>query len=261
MVALLHIAQRLDAVVDRPGADRKRLELAVVHSADHVAQHRPQQTEPFPDQPVEVDGKESQVLPKRLQAKPSVLVDVALANFEEAAVVGQNRYPARDGRARQRVEDQVHAAPEGASHDNLGEVERTRVGNALDSQRLQILALLGRAGGRKDLGASVPCQLNRRQANAAGCRMDQHSLAAGEAALILECVTCSEEGDRQSRRLKEAEACRLDRHQLGPGHDMTAKGKTGDRQDQVANSQLGHALADSRDPAAALCPQGHRPLG
>ena len=91
--------------------------------------------------------------------------------------------------------------------------------------------------------------------------MDQHSLSSGEAAQVFHGVRRSQKCDRQSRGLFKAQPCRLGRHELGPGHDMTAEGGAGDRQDRVADSQLAHALADGRDPAAALGTQGNRSIG
>ena len=51
---------------------------------------------------------------ERLQAQPGVLIDVALADLEEAAVIGKGGDSPRDGLAGQRVEDHIHAAPAGA---------------------------------------------------------------------------------------------------------------------------------------------------
>ena len=83
------------AVGDRPGAVWERLELAVAHAPHDVPQHRAEEGRPLPDHAVEVDGEEREVLVERLQAQPGVLIDVALADLQEAAVIGKRwRFPA-----------------------------------------------------------------------------------------------------------------------------------------------------------------------
>ena len=91
--------------------------------------------------------------------------------------------------------------------------------------------------------------------------MDQDALSRAEPAQVFQGVGRGEEGDRQRRGLLEAEPGRLDRDQLGPRHDMTAEGEAGDRQHLVAHAQLVDALADSRDPAAALGTERHGAVG
>ncbi len=44
-------------------------------------------------------------------------------------------------------------------------------------------------------------------------------------------------------------------------HDMTAEGEAGDRQHLVADMQVVDALADRRDPAAALGTERHGAVG
>ena len=70
-------------------------ELAVAHAPHDVPQHRAEQGRPVPDHAVEVDGEEREVLVERLEAQPGVLIDVALADLQEAAVIGKRwRFPA-----------------------------------------------------------------------------------------------------------------------------------------------------------------------
>ena len=69
----------------------------------------------------------------------------------------------------------------------------------------QVLALLGGAGGGEDLGPELAGQLDGRQANAAGRRMDQDALPRPEPAQVFQGVGRREEGDRQRRGLLEAE--------------------------------------------------------
>ena len=176
---MLHEAEGVDAVGDRPGAVRQRRQLAVGHAPDDLPQHRAEQRRPLPDHAVEVDGEEREVLVERLQAEPGVLVDVALADLEEAAVIGEDGDAPRDGLAGQRVEDHVDAPAAGAPEHLVGEVERPRVHDAVDAQRPEVLALLGRAGGGEDLGPGAAGQLDGRQADAARRRMDQDASLPG----------------------------------------------------------------------------------
>ncbi len=104
---------------------RQRLELAVGHTAHDVAEHRADHGRPFPDHAVEVDGEEREVLAERPQAQSGVLIDVALADLEEAPVIGEGGDSARDGLAGQRVEDHIHTAAAGALEHEIGEVEST----------------------------------------------------------------------------------------------------------------------------------------
>ncbi len=143
----------------------------------------------------------------------------------------------------------------------VGEVQRPRVHDAVDPQCPEVLALLGSAGGGEDLGPGAAGHLDGREADAAGRRMDQDALSRAEPAQVFQGVRRGEERDRQRRGLLEAEPGRLDRDQLGPRHDMTAEGEAGDRQHLVADAQLGDALTDSRDPAAALGTERHGAVG
>ena len=90
--------------------------------------------------------------------EPRVLIDVALADLEEAAVIGEGGHPRADGLAGQRVEDHIDAAAIRSLEHLVGEVERPRVHDAVDPERPQVLAFRGRAGGGEDLGPDMAGQ-------------------------------------------------------------------------------------------------------
>ena len=236
--AVLHEAEGVDAIGDRPDAVRQRGQLPAGHAPDDVPQHRAEERRPLTDHAVEVDGEEREVLAERQQAQPGVLIDVPLADLEEPAVIGEAGDPPRDGLAGQGVEDHVHAPAAGAPEHLVGEVERPRVHDALDPERPEVLPLLGCTGGGEDLGPGAAGQLNSRQADAARRRMDQDALSRPEPAQVFQGVGRGEEGDREGRGLLETQPGRLERDQLGPRHDVAAEGEAGDRQHLVADVQV-----------------------
>ena len=93
MLALLHEAEGVDRLGDRPDAVGQGLELAVAHAPHDLPQQRAEEGRPLADHAVEIDGEEREVVAERLQAEPGVLVDVALADLEEAAVIGEEARP------------------------------------------------------------------------------------------------------------------------------------------------------------------------
>jgi hypothetical protein len=88
----------------------------------------------------------------RPEANLGVLLDVALADLQEAAARPQDREAFGDCLARQGVDDYVHALAAGEPPDIVGEGEGARVHDVRDAQGAEVVALLGTAGGGEDFG-------------------------------------------------------------------------------------------------------------
>ena len=92
---------------------RQRRQLAAVEGGDDATELRRDVGGPLAQSAIEVDGDQRQILAEGVQADATVLVDVALADFEEPAVIGQAGQSLRDRLAGQRVEQQINATPIG----------------------------------------------------------------------------------------------------------------------------------------------------
>src|SRR4051812_13329256 len=85
----------------------------------------------------------------------AILVEVALAEFEEAAERLHEPEAAAHRLATQRVQDNVDAFASRQAHDIVGKAQRAAVEYRLDAEISQQGTLGGRAGGREYARATV----------------------------------------------------------------------------------------------------------
>jgi hypothetical protein len=90
------------------------------------------------------DDVERGIPAKSPQRDARVHVDVALADFEESAGLGEAGKPHRDGLCGERVEDDIRATAVGEFHHGLGEIATAGIDDVLDAERFQ-QRTLGRA--------------------------------------------------------------------------------------------------------------------
>src|SRR6478736_8811329 len=79
----------------------------------------------------------------------------------------------------------------------------------LDALPLEECPLLRRAGRGEDLGADMLRDLQRRLADAAGCGMNQDTLALAQPAKMMQGVVGGHECERDRDRLFEGDVCWL----------------------------------------------------
>jgi len=135
---------------------------------------------------LQVERKIGKVIAKREQAERLVLIDIRFPDFDETAIRGKNRKAASNVFARERVENNVDPIAAGRLHNFVGESEGTRVQNVRHSHRLQVRALLRRAGGRENFRAGVLSQLHGGEPHATSRGVNEHALSAGKLRQMVE---------------------------------------------------------------------------
>ena len=161
----------------------------------------------------------------------------------------------RDRFAGERVEHDVHALAAGQVEHLLGEGERARIHDVLDAERREIGALLGAAGGGEDLGADLLRDLDRRQADAAGRRVDQHPFAAAQLREPVERVVRRHEGARNGGRGLEGHRRGLAHHQRGARRREAGERIRRDRDHLVARREARNVASAAHHPSGAIEPQ------
>ena len=115
--------------------------------------------------------------PQRPERNARVLINVALADFDETAELGETREPHRDRLAGERIQDDVHALAIGQLHDRFGKIAAARVDDVLHAESLKERALARAAGRRDDFRAKMPGDLNRRHSDTARARVNENAFA------------------------------------------------------------------------------------
>jgi hypothetical protein len=123
------------------------------------------------------DAEIRQLLPKRRQTDVAILVDVALADFQETSERREYLKALEHRVAGQGIEDDVHATAIGRRHDFVGKCQGSGIHDVADSERLQEGALFRAARRGEDLRAHLLRNLHGRKADSAGCRVNQHAVA------------------------------------------------------------------------------------
>ena len=114
----------------------------------------------------------SAVQRRRLLLRPQV----ALADLEKHAAIGPGTSKLRSSIAPvSELSTMCHADAIGDAHHLVGKRGAARVEHVVHADACQDGALVGAAGGREDLGANASRQCDRRHADAAGARVDQHT--------------------------------------------------------------------------------------
>src|SRR5713226_3362761 len=102
-------------------------------------------------------------------------------------------------------------------HHFIDKSERPGIHDVLYADILQECAFFGIARSCKDLGARALCELDCRETDASGRRVDQHSLALAHSGQVIQGIMSRQEGDRNRRCLLEAEVAWLGYHKISRG--------------------------------------------
>ena len=201
---------------------------------------------------VHVHREEGQVLPEGQQADVAILVDVALADFHEAAVIAQHADASRNGFASERVEHNVHALTVRGRHDFISEAQRAGIHHMLDAHCLQVRALLVAPGCGKDFATEMPGNLNGREAHATCGGVNQHALAALEVSEVIQRVMSSDKHSGDACALGDAQRRGAFRDHSRRCDDIGAESARSDADDLVTDRELGDPWAACRDGASAV---------
>src|ERR1700693_4284913 len=99
-----------------------------------------------------------------------IVIDVPLADFEEATAGREDGQSLLEEWAWQRIENNVDTAALRHRHDAVGEAQRTGVEDMRNPELMEVGPLLGAAGGGDDLSAVSFGDRHRRQSDPAGRR-------------------------------------------------------------------------------------------
>eukprot|EP00964_Phaeocystis_antarctica_P037298 scaffold21304_cov51-Phaeocystis_antarctica.AAC.1 len=133
---------------------------------------------------VEVGGRVCEAAQEGLQPDGGALVRVALADLDEASEGAEQAERGGDVFSGERVEDHVHPrARRHAAHARHVGRGVARMEGVRYTEPEEQLPLGGRGGSRVDSAAGAQAEVHRRQADAAGCRVDEHRVAARNARL------------------------------------------------------------------------------
>src|ERR1700691_185753 len=117
------------------------------------------------------------IIAKRAQADNGVRVNVALANLQKPSTRGQGGQSFRDGVAGQRIQHQVNALAFCESANLRGKRSGARIHDMPDTNLAKIVTLFVISRGCEYFRACQSCDLDRRQPDAAGCRVNEDFLS------------------------------------------------------------------------------------
>ncbi|CAB3635992.1 hypothetical protein LMG26696_01645 [Achromobacter pulmonis] len=241
-------AQRVRSIVEREGAQRQRLELALGEQRGDRGQHLLDALDAGLGQVVDAVGH-----PRMVGLDPGRVAQVDLAHLQKASARLEHGEAGVDELARQGVEHNVEAAARRRLGEGLDEVQAARGADVVIGQpQLAQRRPLRFAGGAVDLGAVQPRQLHRRHADAAGRRMHQHALAGLHVAQHVQAVPRRQEGHGNGGGLLEAEVVRLGHHLPRIHHDGRAEGAARQPQHRIARLEVLDGAADFGDHAGEL---------
>ncbi|CUI98880.1 Uncharacterised protein [Achromobacter ruhlandii] len=245
-------AQRVGGAVQREGAQRQRLELALGEQRGDGSQHFLDAFDAGLRQVVDAVGHARMV-----GLDPGLVAQVDLAHLQEAPARLEHGEAGVDELARQRVEHDVEATARRRFREGLREIQAARGADVVIGQpQLAQRRPLRLAGGAVDLGAMQQRQLHRRHADAAGRGMHQHALARLHVAQHVQAVPCRQEGHGNGGGLLEAEVVRLGHDLARVHHDRRTEGAARQPQHRVARLEVLDGAADFRDHAGELQAEG-----
>ena len=256
-----HVTKRVCRILDGENIVRERLEAAQLKHGDQFKQERAEQRGPFAANALQIESKIGKIIAKWEQAQRLVLINVGLADFDEAAVRGEDRKAAGNVFAGERVENHVDAVAAGRFHNFVGERERTRVQDMRHSPRFQVRALLRRAGGGENFRAGVLGQLHCGKPHAASRGVNQHALSAGKLGEMVEGIVGRKKRDRNGGCLSKAEYGWLWHNGTRIRSRVGAEAAVGYGDHLVACFPIRYARADGGNYSRALGAKGNRSAG
>ena len=218
LTGLLHVAECFDHLIGVELAVRQRVQDALLEQLHHVPEQASGQVRTLAHQLVSVDAEVADVVAERAQADTGVLVEVALAQFQEAAERFKDSQVTVDRLTCQRIEHDVDTTSARHCQHLIGICQRAGIENVLDAQQAQEVALFVTAGGGVNLGTAPFGNLNRGNTDTTRSTVDQDFFARFQTCQVMQRVVHGEERTRNSRSRFKRHACRDFRHRVGVGH-------------------------------------------
>ncbi|MNV35248.1 hypothetical protein D3C71_1266890 [compost metagenome] len=228
------------------------MQRALAEQSHHLREQALRQVGPLVHQLIGIDAEVADVVAERAQADAGVLVEVALAQFQEAAKGLEHPQVAVDGFARQRVQHHVDPAAISVSQNFIGVGQGPRIIDVTHAQQAQQVALFVRAGGGVDFRAQPLRELDGGNAHAASRAVDQDLLAFFQARQVVQRVVDGEEGAGDGGGGLKREAVRNVRDGAGLGQHAVAKAGGAKAHDGVTDGIAGHVRTHADDGARKL---------
>ena len=257
VLPLRHVAEGVDRALGFESREHQRRVVARLEKCHHFGEQRADVVRPLPQHAVQVDREIREIVLERQQADHPVLIDVGLADFEEPAIRPQDRQALGDRLAGQRIEHDVDALAIRVGENLLGERRRPAAVDVLHAERPQEFALLVAAGRGENFRAEMLRDLNRRQADAAGARVDQQPLARLHLRQPHQAVVGREERDRNRAGFVVIDRLRLGHQRVLGRAGMRRERIRHDAEHFVAHLEPRDTFADRRDDARRLDAQRH----
>ncbi len=205
VLAAGHEPQRVLIPLVGVRGDRQRRHLALVEQPQAGTGQLPGVLRVVVHQPVDVDGGEPEVLPEHGHAERGVGVNVDLADLTVPAARRQRLEAQRDVPPGQRVQHHVDARAAGRGHQLVVPVIAVRIERGGRAELEQPLPFGGGPRGRVDDRARAPGQGDRRLADAAHRRVDEHPLARPQPGEVDERVVGRHVHRRDGGRLRHGQ--------------------------------------------------------
>ena len=123
---------------------------------------------------------ERRVVAQRPKRDARVLVNVALADLDEAAEFGETGETHRDRFPSERVQNYIYSLASGQLENCLGKIAAARVDHVFDSERLEKGTLTRAAGRRDDFRTQVQRDLDRSHPNSTRACVHENALAIAQ---------------------------------------------------------------------------------
>jgi hypothetical protein len=186
------------------------------------------------------------------QRDPGILVNVALANLDEATELSEARKAHWDRFSGERVQNHIDAFAFGQIEDGFGEIAPPRIDHMFHSKGSEKAAFRRAARARNDLSAEMKRNLDGSHADSARARVDQDTLLLAQTGDVLQRMPCGHEDDRQSRRRLERQSCWNPPHIAGTRDRVRSQSKERKPKDFVAGGYMGDTGSNRSNDSADL---------
>src|SRR2546423_14213126 len=164
----------------RESAERKRTQGALLHQIGHLGKHVARQRFVAGKDRVHRDDVKRCVAAQRSKRNTRVLINVAFADLDEAAELGETREAHGNRFASERVQDNIDATATGKFHDGFHKITAARVDHVFYAERGQQGALNWTARTGDDFRAEMMRNLDRCHAHATCTGVNKNALALSE---------------------------------------------------------------------------------
>ena len=249
LLRLGHEPQGLAGLRGREAGQRQGQEVARREALEGLAKETQDDVAARQGETVEVERDEADASVEGRHGETVLLQDVALADLDEPSEGRQRVEAALHGLAGERVQHHVDAAALRGLPHPVDEFEAAGVPHLSNAELEQHGPLLGAAGRGEDRGAQPAGHLDRRHADAAGARVDEHRLAAPQPGRFVERVIGRHERDRDGRGLGRGHGAgsRQGEELVGSDRDVRAETPRHQGDEFVSHREAGHAGPDRRD--------------